>query len=117
MAFKGVVIPIEEETEDLGVVLKEKKDELNELKKRQVVQARIKSISEIGEVQVEFTRDLFDKYSNLTEVINPTSIHIEIKRQGRPMKDFTWEAVSLKESILTLKFNFTDPLAVSATMD
>ena len=42
---------------------------------------------------------------------------IEIKRQGRPMEDFTWEALSLKKSILTIKVNFSDPLAVSASME
>ena len=33
------------------------------------------------------------------------------------MEDFTWETLSLKKSILTLKLNFSDPLAVSASID
>ena len=33
------------------------------------------------------------------------------------MKDFTWEAVSLKKSILTIKLDFDEPLAVSAAFE
>ena len=116
-AFKGVEIPKEEVKEESGDMLKEEKEKVNELKKRQVIQARIKSISEMGEVQVEFSRDLFDKFKNLTEIVNHTNMLIEIKRQGQLMKDYTWKAVSLKKSILTIKLNFSDPLVVSATME
>ena len=51
VAFKGVEITIEKEEEKgKDSNLKEENEIQNELKKRQVIQARIKSISELGEV-------------------------------------------------------------------
>ena len=74
-----------------------KANKLKDEKKRQVIRAKIRSISELGEVQVKFSQELFDQFKNLTEIVNHTNTLIEIRRQGVLMNDFTWKAVSLKK--------------------
>ena len=58
-------------------------------------------------MKVQFSHELFDKFKNLTEIVNHTNTLIEIRRYGRLIKDFTWEAKSLEKKNLVIKLNFS----------
>jgi hypothetical protein len=80
--------------------------------------AKVKSISTIGLVIIEFNSTVDSFNEKQLKMLNTSSISIELQPSWENYSEeedlsFGWEVVSLNESRLSLQLNFDNPLKIS----